>query len=199
MKMNAILEWNITPLETPNVVRTCSGCSNRQFKSSDKFRVNANKKTVDVWLIYKCTKCDSTWKMEVIVRKNVSSIDKELFCRFQENDIDLAWQYAFDKNCHSQNRIQINWDINYAVSGQLEELTLSREKIVNVVLKSKYELGISIKKIIQKVFPLSNRKLEQYYQGGVIMVKKEMNSERNAPLTSKIGYHCRIDIDKEGM
>ena len=40
------------------VYHRCGGCGKkREFVNSGKFRVNANGKNVDVWLIYRCSKC----------------------------------------------------------------------------------------------------------------------------------------------
>ncbi|WP_084023929.1 DUF1062 domain-containing protein [Clostridium taeniosporum] len=34
------------------------------YINSGKFRVNANKNNIDIWLIYQCEKCKSTWNFK---------------------------------------------------------------------------------------------------------------------------------------
>ncbi len=50
--------WRVTPLQPPLVRRHCSRCAAaRAFACSLKFRTNAQKKRLDVWLIYRCSAC----------------------------------------------------------------------------------------------------------------------------------------------
>ena len=65
------IDWQVIPLDLPTISKKCSACKNNEFECSKKFRVNSNKKLSDVWLIYKCTSCNSTWNMNVISRKNL--------------------------------------------------------------------------------------------------------------------------------
>ena len=66
------------------------------FASSDLFRINANRKNLDVWLIYKCMKCNTTWNLTVLSRVTAGSIPQDLLTGFHENDIKLAKHYASD-------------------------------------------------------------------------------------------------------
>lgn len=72
--------WEITPESVPVVIHNCPKCSNSsEYKCSGNFRVNANQSTIDVWLIYQCSKCKNTWNMEILSRTNVKTIDNELY------------------------------------------------------------------------------------------------------------------------
>ncbi len=83
--------WRIRPLTVPTIIRKCSRCGNgSRFICSGDFRVNANGKRIDAWLIYKCRKCDATWNMEVIQRVPSHSIDGRLLQAFAHNDWDTA-------------------------------------------------------------------------------------------------------------
>ena len=44
----------------------------RPFISSDRFRVNANKQRLDVWLIYRCGCCEQPWNLAVHERARPS-------------------------------------------------------------------------------------------------------------------------------
>ena len=40
------------------VIHRCGGCGKKMpFVSTRRFRVNANKNKLDVWLIYQCRRC----------------------------------------------------------------------------------------------------------------------------------------------
>jgi len=83
--------------DVPSVIRRCKKCSVKtEFDMSGLFRINANKKSLDVWLIYRCSVCDSTWNFSIYTRISPQAIEPELLDRFHENDLDLAVHYATD-------------------------------------------------------------------------------------------------------
>ena len=58
--------WYIAPITLPSVNKNCPKCGhNARFVNTEKFRVNANKNRLDVWLIYQCNHCKSTWNMTI--------------------------------------------------------------------------------------------------------------------------------------
>jgi hypothetical protein len=90
--------WHLIPTEPPKIQRHCPTCDAKQpFHSADKFRVNGNGSRLDIWLIYKCVECDETWKATLYTRVRPSEIPPDLFDKFQHNDRETAWRYAFDE------------------------------------------------------------------------------------------------------
>lgn len=89
--------WRIVPLRTPHVVRACPRCGGpRAFASSDRFRVNASGRKLDVWLIYRCVACDFTWNLTVLERATPETIGAARLAAYHHNDAALAWSCAFD-------------------------------------------------------------------------------------------------------
>ncbi|WP_299620989.1 DUF1062 domain-containing protein [Pelagibius sp.] len=89
--------WTITPQSEPRPWLTCSRCGGpRPFRSSGKFRLNANGKRLDAWLIYCCAVCDQTWNRPVLERRTVASLDLRLVTALRMNDPGLARRMAFD-------------------------------------------------------------------------------------------------------
>jgi hypothetical protein len=90
--------WQVVALATPLVARHCPRCGGvRPFASSGRFRINAQKRRLDVWLIYKCAHCQATWNLEVRKRCLPADLPPELFACFQKNDQATAWAHAFDR------------------------------------------------------------------------------------------------------
>ncbi len=89
--------WRIVPLATPRLLRRCSRCDvQRPFASSDRFRLNANGRKVDVWLVYRCESCGISWNRTVLERRTPEEMGLDLYRRYESNDTDLAWKHAFD-------------------------------------------------------------------------------------------------------
>lgn len=95
--MQLRVRWHITPLEPPRVWRHCGQCgARRPFVSSGKFRSNAQKKRLDIWLIYRCAACGRTWTYPLFERRAVGEIDPRLFQAIAGNCAETARRYAFD-------------------------------------------------------------------------------------------------------
>ena len=79
------------------VICRCGRCGKKQtIVTTGKFRVNANKNKVDIWLIYQCARCRHTLNIPVYERINPGKLPRELYERFLENDRELAARYASD-------------------------------------------------------------------------------------------------------
>jgi hypothetical protein len=104
----ADLAWTVVSTETPLVVKDCPKCSKRScFVCSEKFRVNAQKRSLDVWLIYRCEACDSTWNCRLLRRVAPTAIDPALYEQFLNNDGALARRCAFDLTLLKSNGVKV--------------------------------------------------------------------------------------------
>ena len=73
----------------------CGGCGKKQeFINSCKFRVNANGKNVDVWLIYRCNKCKHPKNLTIYERTRPGKIPQDMYESFLSNDMDTAMEYG---------------------------------------------------------------------------------------------------------
>jgi hypothetical protein len=81
--------------QKPHVRRHCPRCATaRDFASSGKFRVNAHRKTVDAWLIFRCTTCDYRWNLPIHERRQVKAVDPVELEALMRNDPALADRLA---------------------------------------------------------------------------------------------------------
>lgn len=93
----AEIRWRVVALRPPRALRACAGCGGiRPFTSSGCFRVNAQKRRLDVWLIYRCVHCDGTWNLEVVSRVRPDAVDPAALSRWHQNDEAAALAVAFD-------------------------------------------------------------------------------------------------------
>lgn len=89
--------WTVTPLRPPEPRRHCSHCNGtRRFRSTGKFRANAQKQRIDVWLVYSCEICEESWNLPILERATVGRIATSQLAGFTHNDPTLARRYAFD-------------------------------------------------------------------------------------------------------
>ncbi|MFJ1967633.1 DUF1062 domain-containing protein [Streptomyces sp. NPDC087903] len=102
--------WVVAPTCLPLVVRRCHACASERFRANGKFRVNANHKLIDAWLLVLCTACGETAKLTVLERVSVRSVRPELLDRLHDNDLGLAAELLQDPVVRRRNRIALDWD-----------------------------------------------------------------------------------------
>ncbi|MES0200610.1 DUF1062 domain-containing protein [Mesorhizobium sp. M0011] len=91
------IHWAIAPTTAPRPLINCNRCGTvKAYCSSGKFRVNANGKRIDVWLIYRCIDCDNSWNFGIFERCNRRDLEPALLQALESNDPALARRHAFD-------------------------------------------------------------------------------------------------------
>ena len=87
----------VTSTAPPPIAWHCPTCrQTERFACSERFRANANGKLVDVWLIYRCTRCDQTKNITVVERRPVTRIDRALLDAAMDNDAATARRLSRD-------------------------------------------------------------------------------------------------------
>lgn len=164
--MNTII-WELEFLSPPKTIRYCKKCGAKtEHVSSEAFRINAQQKALDVWLIYRCTYCKTTWNLTILSRVNPNSMDRELLERFTCNDRELARSYAMDAEFLNRNGAETEAP-SYAVIGG--EVDLTQETRVKIV--SRYPLGIRVSKILREKLLLSKKNFDDMVQKGLIRME----------------------------
>ena len=161
--------WELVPDNLPVVKRNCPKCKGKtSFINTEKFRVNANKNNIDVWLIYQCEKCKSTWNMTIYERVSPKDIDKEEYEGFLSNDLELAKKYGFDIGLYMKNRAEVILEnISYKVNKYtIEESSINEDSIITIT--TKFPLEIRMDKFLSDNLNLSRSRVKSMIDEGHI-------------------------------
>lgn len=91
------IRWAIAPKIAPQPLINCNRCGGlKAYRCSGRFRVNANGKRIDAWLIYRCIDCDNSWNFGILERCNRRDIEPARLAALESNDQTLARRLAFD-------------------------------------------------------------------------------------------------------
>jgi hypothetical protein len=186
--------WAVSPNNTPLLKKSCSHCDSKQFYCSEKFRINAQKKNIDVWLIYRCVKCDSTYNLTIFSRTRPTAIDSILFNKFQNNDTELAWRYAFSEEMRRKNKVEadlatVTYVLQYDQISSDELLSLN-ERILTFEVDYPFDFQLRLSSLIRTCLNLSSRQLDQLITQEAIMVTRKYLQKKH-----KIKDKDRIEID----
>ena len=186
--------WELVPENLPMIKRNCPKCNEKtQYKNSEKFRVNANKNNLDIWLIFQCEHCKSTWNMTLYERIKPHEISPFEYEGFLANDKDLVRAYAFNIGIYSKNKAEILLDdVTYQIiSSKIESDTATEEQFAVQIL-CKYPLELRADKFLSDALGLSRSKIKNMHAKGLLFIKDDKQS-----LNTKIRNGLEIHIFKE--
>ncbi len=158
--------WRARPESLPRVIKYCGRCGCKTpFYCSNSFRVNAQKKTLDVWLIYKCEVCDATWNMEIFSRVSPHAMKRELYEGFLKNNAGLAARYASDASVLAKNRAEADFDaLAFIVEGELP----GEGEEAEIVLTC--DFGARLDKLLAQKLNLSRSAVQKLMETGGIRI-----------------------------
>jgi hypothetical protein len=177
------IKWEIIPDTKPEVIRNCPKCGEKtHFINTEKFRVNANKNNIDIWLIYQCSKCKATWNMAIYERINPEHISREEYNKFLANDRELAISYGFNIDVHNRNRAELILDCMdyHVVSRDLQELS-KKENEQEIEICCKYPIELRVDRLLSGKLNISRSQIKNLHDKGLIY-----NTENKQLLKAKI-------------
>lgn len=195
--METTITWEVKVKNTPLLIKKCSHCDSDRFYCSDKFRMNAQKKNIDVWLIYRCVKCDNTCNLTLLSRSKPDLIDKTLFHSFSMNDKDTAWKYAFSTEMERKNNLRLDYgSVEYEIipNTSLEDLLNLSNEVIKIHIKCELEFDLKLSSLIRRYFSLSANQVKRMFEDGIITI-----TSNKPPQKHKVKDGDMILIQREGL
>ena len=171
------IEYEIVLKDSFLIIRNCPKCGRKShYINTKKFRVNANGNKLDIWLIYQCAECKHTLNLAIYERKKASSITKEEYQCFLDNDEQLAERYGKDIQLFRTNKADIDFDrLHYGVIKlhETKEISGFGEQII-ITVKNPYQMKIRSEKQIAMVLGLSRNRVKSLLEKGEIELVMEL-------------------------
>jgi hypothetical protein len=144
--------------------RHCPRCKlRRDFVSAGKFRVNAQRKRIDAWLIFRCTVCDERWNWPIHERRPVAALDPTELDALMRNDSDLAARHALA--AMRDRAAETSRDSTVALT-VLEPATAAT-RIIEIHIAG---AGPRLDRLLAQVLKLGRREIDALAQAGAILV-----------------------------
>ena len=101
--------WAVRESGLPTVVKPCTDCSGTRHRPAGKFRVNANGKLLDVWLLLCCAACGRTSRVPVHERVRVRSLERARRLAYQTNDPAMVRELTMSASLAAKNGYRLDW------------------------------------------------------------------------------------------
>jgi len=189
--------WEVKAKNTPLLNKKCNRCDSDRFYCSEKFRMNAQKKNIDIWLIYRCIKCDSTYNMTIFSRTKPESVNKALFNSFSRNDTAIAWEYAFSPEAKQKNNLEFDYG---SVEYEIQHDGITAEDLINIdseavtfKIRCPFDFNLKLSSVIRVCLKLSAGRLNQLIEMKVISVQEKHLQKKHKV---KNGDVIRVNMEK---
>ncbi|MCP8381956.1 DUF1062 domain-containing protein [Clostridioides difficile] len=180
--------WEVEYTSQLPVIRYCKKCGKKtEYVCSGLFRVNAQHKYLDIWLIYKCSNCDSTWNSTIYSRINPNRLSAETLEQFHTNDDNLANQYAMNVELLHRNGAEVGIP-EYKIVGQ--EIDINDLTQVRIV--SKYPFQLKVSALLREKLGLSRKAFDEMLDCGTIKSISGVDLRR-----SKLNYEIVLEVGKQ--
>ncbi|MDG5808037.1 DUF1062 domain-containing protein [Streptomyces ossamyceticus] len=173
--------WVVMPTCLPLVVRRCSACASERFRANGKFRVNANHKLIDAWLLVRCTGCGDTAKLTVLERTRVRSVRPELLDRMHDNDPALAAAVLRDPVVRRRHRVALDWDGAWRLDTGGADLP--DRDVIDVSVRFAAPIPVRPVRLIAEGCGLSRAEVERLIEEGKLVSAVRLNSRLSGDFT----------------
>ncbi|MFF3469055.1 DUF1062 domain-containing protein [Streptomyces sp. NPDC001984] len=169
------------PTCLPSVLRRCHTCASERFRPNGKFRVNANHKLIDAWLLALCTACGETTKLTVLERTHVRSVRPELLDRLHANDPGLAAELLQDPVVQRRNRIALDWDNAWRLdTGGSDHLD---REVIDISVRFAARIPVRPVRLIAEGCGLSRTEAERLIMEGKLVSAVRLTGKLSADFT----------------
>ncbi|WP_228122748.1 DUF1062 domain-containing protein [Saccharothrix syringae] len=161
--------WVVRELGLPTIVKTCVSCRSTRHHPAGKFRVNANGKLLDVWMLISCELCGRTSKIPVHERIHVQSLDHERLLRFEANDPVMVRHLAMDAALAGRASYRLDWSGAWELETDLPFYDLEQASSpLEVFVRFELPAPVRVGKLLTAGFGLSRAAVRGMVDSGRI-------------------------------
>lgn len=165
------VRWHVSARDTPRIWRHCRQCeTKRPFICSGKFRSNAQKKRLDVWLIYRCASCGQSWNCPVLERRPVAELDPALLLAVTRNDPAQVRRVAFDADHLARHCERVETAGGLRVEKHPDGPASSEAAILEIALVVEAGCEIRLERLLARELGLSRGQLRQLHERAALSV-----------------------------
>jgi hypothetical protein len=170
--MRATTQWLVRPTDFPMIRRRCRTCPSTKYRTRGRFRVNANHKLLDVWLLALCVQCDETVKLTVLERVPVRSIEPTMLSGFHDNAPALAAKLLADPQLAHRNDVALDWTEAWTL--QMSPAELPKADILDVSVHFGQRIPIRLTTLIATGLHVSRAEVAKHIAAGRISSERKL-------------------------
>jgi hypothetical protein len=177
--------WVIRELGLPAIVKACASCTCTRHHPTGKFRVNANGKILDVWMLICCELCGRTSKIPIHERVHVQALQSGRLLMFEANDPAMVRDLAMDGTLARKEAYQLDWSGTWELETDMPGRELEREDLapLEVIIRFELPAPIRVEKLITTGFNLSRSAVRGMVESGRLRLPMAIDAKAREGFT----------------
>ena len=152
--------------------------------------MNAQKRYIDVWLIYRCIKCDSTFNLTILSRTKPELIKRDLLLKFLENDEALAVKYAFSSETVRKKGVDFDYgSVEYEIlhdNISLETVLEADDEIIKFEIVLPFGFGFKLSSVVRFCLGLSADQFNRMVEAGAIYAPEDYSLKKHKVMNGDV-------------
>jgi len=174
-------QWLVRPTGLPLIRRRCRSCPSARYRAHGKFRVNANHKLLDVWLLALCVRCGETIKLTVLERVNVRAIEPSTLTRFHDNDAELAATLLRDPILLRRNGVALDWDDAWTL--RKTTVDVSEAEVIDTSVRFAQPIPIRLTRLLAAGLEVSRSEVQRLVAAGHLTSARRLTGTSSSDFT----------------
>ncbi|MBY8341026.1 DUF1062 domain-containing protein [Streptomyces spinosirectus] len=155
MNIDRKAQWAVRQSALPMIVRPCPDCPGTRHRPSGRFRVNANGKLLDVWLLLHCAGCGRTSKVPVHERAHVSSLEPARLVAYEANDPATVRELAMSASLAAKRVYRLDWTGAWELRRDTPRPALDDPRPLTVRVRFELPAPVRVERLLMAGFGLS--------------------------------------------
>lgn len=147
--------WAVRESGMPALVRPCVDCSGARHLPSGKFRLNANGKLLDVWLLLSCTSCGRTSKVPVHERIHVQALEHARLLAYEANDPAAVRELAMSASLAARHGYRLDWAGTWYLETDLPFYSPDHPTALKVLIRFELPAPVRVELLLMRGLGLS--------------------------------------------
>lgn len=189
------MRWRIIMNQAPRPMLACSRCGDvRAYRHSGKFRLNAQGRRLDAWLIYRCVSCDHVWNRPVFERRKVRDIDPDTLFALQINDPALVDRVARDLASLRRMAERIEQCGDVTIRKTVTSGHRSPWSRLDIVFDAPHATALRTDRLLSTQLRISRTRLQVMARDGLLLLPGAGRRAMRQPVTD--GMRVGLDLDR---
>jgi hypothetical protein len=162
--------WAVRECGLPTIVKPCVDCSATRHRPSGKFRLNANGKLLDVWLLLCCTSCGRTSKLPVHERVHVQALDHSRLLAYEANDPAVVRELAMSSALAARHGHRLDWSDTWDLETDAPFYSPDDPACIKVLVRFELPVPVRVELLLMRGLRLSRGEVRRMVTGGRILL-----------------------------
>jgi hypothetical protein len=149
-----------------------------------RFRTNAQKKRLDVWLVYRCSACDEVWNLPIHERVTATDINADAFDAIARNDWALALRHASDRARLARHGAIVE-PTAVSIAKSWDEGCGDKAGALAITLALARPCGVRLDRLLSDGLGVSRGQLGRWFDAGALHLSPVTRKALRAPIADR--------------